>query len=93
MPEDEMSTGGDEQGGTLPGEVDQECLVFVDGQFVPCPTPEDTQPNIPSQTVCPTCDQINPYVPPSGTRSNYYWDSKKIIEQATKPLNKGKNKK
>jgi hypothetical protein len=90
-----MSTGGDEQtgGSTLPNDDPNACLVFVDGQWVSCPPPEQPEPEVPSQTLCPSCNQINPYVPPSGTRSNYYWDSKKIIEQATKPLNKGKNKK
>jgi hypothetical protein len=97
MPEDEMSTGGEggEGGNTLPDTDPNECVVFVDGQFVPCPTPEDPQPNIPSQTLCPTCNQINPDVPPSGTRSNYFWDSQSIIKKATAPLDtkKGKNKK
>ena len=100
MPEDEMSTGGDEMstgdqegGNTLPNGDPNSCVVFVDGQFVPCPTPEEPEPEIPTQTICPKCNAINRYVPPSGTRSNYYWDSKKIIQNALKPLNKKKNKK
>ena len=95
MPEDDdMMSGGDEGGGTggntLPDTDPNACLIFVNGQFVPCPTPGNPEPEIPTQTLCPSCDQINPNFPATGTRSNYYWDSKSIIEKATKPLTKKK---
>ena len=94
MPEDdEMMSGGEEGGGG--GVVDEgnlnDSCEFINGQFV-CttpggPSPQDLPP--PTQTQCPTCDQISS-APQTGSRGNYFWDSKKIIDKSIKPLNKKK---
>jgi hypothetical protein len=95
MPEDDEMMSGGEEGGGGGGVVDEgnlnDSCQFIDGQFV-CtppdgPSPEEVPP--PIQTECPQCNQILP-TPPSGTRGNYFWDSKKIIDNVTKPLNKKK---